>query len=599
MSSTQAIQERIDALREEMKAARIDGYLIFGTDPHMSEYVAQRWRDRAWISGFTGSAGTVVCTGEKVGLWTDSRYYVQGAQQLKGSTIRLFRQEESDVPDMCEWLGRELPKGSVVGVYGWTISEDMFEDVRRKLAVYGVKLHASADLLENIWEDRPGLPEEDVYQHDVRYAGLSRQEKIEHLQKNLWSMRADYQLLASLSDIAWLFNLRGNDISYNPLFLSYAFIGKEEVHLCVDRQKLSEELTSLLEEDGIKIVPYQSIGDLIEKQVRSDDRVLYDPASVNYALAEILGSHARGVHTADVTRRAKAVKNSTEIEGIRNALVKDGVAMVQFLYWLKNTWERGNLNEYSVGAALPQFRSRQAGFMGESFSPIVGFRDHGAVIHYSATESSAYKLDGDGVLLVDSGAHYLDGTTDITRTVALGEVSPQQREDYTNVLKSHISLAQARFPRGTRGIQLDSIAKRPMWARGLSYTHGTGHGVGCFLNVHEGPQSISRRLVDAEIEPAMVNSNEPGLYREGAYGIRIENLILTKEEFETPFGRFYGFETITLCPLEPALIDPSLLNSEQLRWVNEYHQRVYSSLSPYLKPEERRWLEEETALIKH
>ncbi|MFW5710875.1 MAG: aminopeptidase P family protein [Spirochaetota bacterium] len=592
-----SIQERLASLRKEMESEKIDAYLVFGTDPHMSEYVAERWRDRAWISGFTGSAGTLVCTKDKAGLWTDSRYYLQGAEELAGSGIMLFRQGEADVPGICEWLGHELPKGALVATYGWTISADLFRTLQKQLAVYGVELQASEDLLDRIWEGRPGLPEEDVYQYDVRYAGQSRQEKIKRVQQQLWSIKADYQLLASLSDIAWLFNLRGNDIQYNPLFLSYAVVGKEEVYLAVDRQKLSEELTSLLEEEGIKLAPYKQIQQLLKKTLRSASRVVYDAGTVSYALVREVADLAVPVEKEDITTRMKAVKNPTEIEGIKHALVKDGVAMVQFLYWLYHSWQRGSLNEVSVGNALPQYRSRQAGFMGESFHPIVGFRDHGAVIHYSADETSAYELDGDGLLLIDSGAHYLDGTTDITRTVALGETAVPQREDYTNVLKAHINLATARFPQGIRGIQLDSIAKHSLWERGLGYSHGTGHGVGCFLNVHEGPQSISTKMIDAALEPGMVCSNEPGLYRAGAYGIRIENLVLTVEQFETPFGRFYGFETVTLCPLEPKLIEADMLTAEQREWVNQYHQTVFRELSPHLTTEERHWLEEQTAPV--
>lgn len=592
-----SIQERLTALRAEMEAEQIDAYMVFGTDPHMSEYVADRWRDRAWISGFTGSAGTFVCTRKKAGLWTDSRYYLQAARELEGSGIVLFRQGEADVPGLCEWLGQGLPAGAVVGTYGWTISAELFRSLQQQLAVYGANLQASEDLLERIWDERPALPVEDVYQHDVRYAGQSRQAKIKQVQQQLWSIKADYQLLSSLSDIAWLFNLRGNDIQYNPLFLGYALVGKEDVHLCVERQKLSEELTSLLEEEGIKLSPYRAIEELLNNTLRTESRVVYDPAAVSFALARHIGALAKPVEKSDITTKMKALKNPTEIEGIKTALIKDGTAMTQFLYWLQHSWERGSLTEVSVGNALLQYRSRQAGFMGESFHPIVGFRDHGAVIHYSADASSAYELDGEGLLLIDSGAHYLDGTTDITRTVVLGEGTPQQREDYTSVLKAHINLARARFPQGTRGIQLDSIAKHTLWTRGLSYSHGTGHGVGCFLNVHEGPQSISPKMIEAEIEPGMVNSNEPGLYREGAYGIRIENLVFTVEQFETPFGRFFGFETITLCPLERKLIDPALLTAEQREWVNEYHQKVYRELSPHLNTEERRWLEQQTRPI--
>ncbi|MGC9312970.1 MAG: aminopeptidase P family protein [Sediminispirochaetaceae bacterium] len=598
MNEQTEIKRRLEALREEMRREKLDAYILFGTDPHMSEYVAPRWRDREWMSGFTGSAGTVVVTADAAGLWTDSRYYLQAAKQLEGAEIELLREGIPGVRNLPEWLGEKLGTASAVGASAWTLSLSKQRMLKSELAAYGILFRSTADLLDRIWTGRPPLPSEDIYQHDLKYAGKSRSEKIGEVRSALREYRADYQFISSLSDIAWLFNLRGSDIAFNPLFISYALIGPDEVYLALQRECLSDELASLLEEEQVNLVPYDNVDSLLQDVLEKDDRLVFDPGMVNSALAENIAGICFPVERRDCTSSLKAVKSGVEIRGIRNAMVKDGVAMVQFLHWLSQNWEKGSLTELSIGDTLRQFRSRQSGFIGESFSPIVGFRDHGAVIHYSAEAGSAYRIDQPGLMLIDSGGHYLDGTTDITRTIALGQPTQQQREDYTTVLKGHIQLAAARFPGGTRGFQLDTLAKSPCWERGMQYSHGTGHGVGFFLNVHEGPQSISTRMVDVPIEAGMLCSNEPGVYREGQYGIRIENLILTTELFSTPFGRFYGFETLTLCPLEPALIESRLLGREQLNWVNEYHARVLEALSPHLKQEERLWLEEITAPIQ-
>lgn len=591
------IDARLKALRQEMQNEHLDAYFIFGTDPHMSEYVAERWKDREWISGFTGSAGTVVVTAEAAGLWTDSRYHLQAEQQLDGSGITLFKEGLPGVPSIQEWIAQQVAPGATAGADGSTLSLEKERSLKSGLAKYGIIFRSTPDLLDRVWTDRPAVPQEDIFQHDVKYAGADRRWKIEQVQKALETLKCDFLFLSSLSDIAWLCNLRGNDIAYNPLFVGYALIGLDSVFLAVDQGKLSDELASLLEEEGIRLVPYASVADLLQEQIRENERVAFDPAVTSSKLAAILHRYGSPVERMDVTTEMKAIKGQTEIEGLRHAMVKDGAAMVQFLYWISHAWEAGNLTELSIGEALPAFRSRQDGFMGESFHPIVGFRDHGAVIHYSATEESSYTVDGPGLLLVDSGGHYLDGTTDITRTIALGEPDQQQREDYTTVLKGHIDLAMARFPEGTRGFQLDTKARAPLWDRGMQYGHGTGHGVGFFLNVHEGPQRISTHPVDVAIQPGMVSSNEPGLYREGRYGIRIENLILSRELFTTPFGNFFGFESLTLCPLDPKLIDPQLLTPEQVDWVNSYHRRVCEALSPHLGRDERSWLEQQTSPI--
>jgi Xaa-Pro aminopeptidase len=597
MAEKGEIVKRLGALRGEMKKTDLDAYFVFGTDPHMSEYPAARWKDRAWISGFTGSAGTVVITAEEAGLWTDVRYFLQAEKQLAGSGIRLFRQGEEGVPSPSQWLGSKLPPSATAGADGATLSLSKQRELKGQLAKYGILFRPTGDLIDRVWEDRPALPMDDIYQHDVRYAGADRRTKIGALREALEREQWEYQFLASLADIAWLFNLRGSDIDYNPLFLSFALVGREEVYLAVGQEKISTELVSLLEEEGVSLVPYEQVGELLGGKLEKRHRVAFDPDTTNSLLASIIAERGVAVERMNLTTEMKAVKSSTELAGFRRAMVKDGVAMTQFLYWLSRVWETGNLTEISIGEALAGFRSRQDGFMGESFNSIVGFREHGAIIHYSADEESSSRIDGPGLILIDSGGHYLDGTTDITRTVALGEPDEQQREDYTIVLKAHISLAMARFPRGSRGFQLDSIAKSKLWERGMQYTHGTGHGVGFFLNVHEGPQSISARLIDVPLVPGMVCSNEPGVYREGQYGIRIENLVHVREAFSTPFGDFFDFETLTLCPLDRKLIVPQLLSIEQLEWVNEYHRRVFEVLAPRLGEEERRWLEEETLPI--
>lgn len=595
MTGKSVIHARLSALRLEMKRESLDAFLIFGTDPHMSEYVAPRWRDREWISGFTGSAGTVVVTADSAGLWTDSRYHLQAASQLEGTEIELFREGLPGAKRIPEWLSEKLTAASTAGADARTLSLSQRRILKGQMARYGILFRAAPDLIDRVWEDRPSVPAEDIYQHDNKYAGRDRGEKILKVREALREHKADFQFITSLSDIAWLFNLRGSDIAYNPLFVGYALIGQEEVYLALQREKLSDELASLLEEEGITLVEYGEADRLLREIPGKDQRLMFDPEMVSSSLADIINSVCFPIERSDITSFMKAVKGKVEIEGLHNSMIKDGTAMVKFLFWLSGAWQQGKLTELTIAYTLRQFRSGQAGFIGESFNPIVGFRDHGAVIHYSADRESVYTIDQPGLLLIDSGGHYLDGTTDITRTIAIGDVTAQQREDYTTVLKGHIELARARFPKGTRGFQLDTLARRPFWERGIQYGHGTGHGVGFFLNVHEGPQSISARLIDVPVEKGMVCSNEPGIYREGQYGIRIENLILTREIFTTPFGIFYGFETLTLCPFEPALIEKRLLSGEQLDWVNEYHARVFNILESHLKQEERQWLAEVTA----
>jgi Xaa-Pro aminopeptidase len=588
------IAERLDALREQMSSEGCTAYLVTGSDPHMSEYTAPRWGDRAWISGFTGSAGTVVVTAERAGLWTDSRYYLQAENELAGSGIELFKMDEPETPGIPAWLGDVLEKGAAVGTNAETVSLAQTRRYKDELEARGLTFRALPDLLDRIWEGRPDHPREPVFQHDVKYAALDRGTKLGRLRKRMRAEKADLQILAALDDIAWLLNMRGGDIPYNPLFLAYAFVREDGVELFADRGKFSADLMDLLEEEGITVRDYGEVFAAVE-ELAPGQQVLLDPAVVNRALFDRIPGQVEVRERTDATAEFKACKEKGEIEGIRAAMRKDGAAMVKFLYWLSHAAVHGTQDEVSIADQLREFRSMQPGFMGESFGSIVGFHDHGAVVHYSPTPESAYTVEGAGLLLIDSGGHYLNGTTDITRTVAVGSTSRQQMEDYTSVLKGHIQLALSIFPKGTRGVQLDAFARKPLWDRGLHYGHGTGHGVGYFLNVHEGPQSISQRLRDVTIQPGMVSSNEPGIYRPGEYGIRIENLILTVTRFSTPFAEFYGFETLTLCPLERRLIDPGMLTAREREWVNAYHRRVREELSPLLEETERNWLAEQTA----
>ncbi len=590
------IDERLEALRREMEREGAEAYIIFGTDPHLSEYVAPRWRDREWLSGFSGSAGTLVVTAEDAVLFTDPRYHLQAGRELEGTPFRLVKDGLHDSPTLSSLISSMLGAEETAAASAWTISLAFRRELETELAENGIRFKTSEDLIERVWEDRPGYPNEWIYQHDVSYTGLSRKAKFSLVREALNRRGGTFQLISSLDDIAWLFNLRGNDIAYNPLFLSFAMVGAEKSLLFVNEEKISDDLASLLADDGVELRPYDELLSTVSHLTEGSSIVL-SPEKTSCAVVSAVPEGCRIIEKEDVTTFLKARKNEVECNGIREAMRKDGVAMVRFLSWLGHAWERGGEDELSIGEQLGDFRSQMPGFMGESFGSIVAFRDHGAVMHYSASPESAYRIEGPGLLLIDSGGHYLEGTTDITRVLPFGEVSEQQRSDYTAVLKAHIALASMTFPEGSNGMQIDAVARKPMWDLGLNYGHGTGHGVGFFLNVHEGPQKISYRYVKAVLEAGMVNSNEPGLYREGQYGIRLENLVLTKEAFSTPFGNFFGFETLTLCPFERELIDTRMLGGREIEWIDAYHRHVRESLSPELGETDRRWLEQKTAAL--
>ena len=590
------MNKQLQDLRRVMSEEGIDYYIVTGSDPHNSEYPPKRWRDREWLTGFTGSAGTVVVSADKAGLWTDSRYFIQAEMELEGTGFSLYRVGLPGVPDYLKWLENTVEPGQVIAGSRDVITVELEQKINDIAENRGARFRASEDLLDRIWFGRPGIPEASVFELGFEYCGKERKEKIEDIRREMKNLGADWYVISSLPDTAWVTNLRGSDVEYNPLFVSYLLIGSRETYLFIPPGKIDKYLEDKLLKDGIGIKQYGSVYGFLEGV--SGGTVLMAPEASSVALYLSAKKNLKVILKPEISSGMKVLKNSTELEGIRRAMVKDGTALVKFFLWLDTAWKNEVLTEVSIAEKLAEFRSRQEGFMGESFDTIAGFRDHGAIVHYSAVRETAYRLDRTGILLLDSGGHYLDGTTDITRVVVIGDGADEKiKKDYTNVLKGHIDLASSFFPEGTCGIQLDTIARYYLWQEGDNYLHGTGHGVGHFLPVHEGPVSISVKQPSLPVKEGMVLSDEPGIYREGEYGIRIENLVAVRKASETGEG-FLGFETLTLCPYERELIVPSMLTDKQVKWINDYHRRVYTELSPYLNKEEKEWLSKKTEELK-
>lgn len=592
-----AIKERLSRLRSYMEKHELDAFIIPSSDAHISEYTAEHWQTRSWISGFNGSAGTVVVLKDKAGLWTDSRYFLQAEQELEGTGIDLYKQGVTGTPDIIEFILSEVSADSKVGVDG-----DVFtvNDVRRMKAALeknGVELIAEYDPFDELWYDRPPLPKDPIFELPDIFAGNNAEDKINAIDTILKREGANCTILTALDEIAWTFNIRGTDVEHNPVAIAYAFVSKEESILFIELDKLTEELRESLHEQNISFADYHKFGSYLSK-LEAKSVVLIDPNKMNYNLYEMISEDCKVIEAPSPVTLLKSVKNDTEIEGFRRAMVKDGVALTRFFIWLEQNIDSEQLTEHTISEKLLDFREEQELFFGTSFATIAGFKSNGAIVHYRPTKDNAMILSRDSFLLLDSGGQYFDGTTDITRTTALGELSDIQKTDYTLVLKGHIGIATCKFPEGTRGSQIDILARKAMWDRGLNYGHGTGHGIGHFLNVHEGPQSIRMEENPTKLVPGMILSNEPGLYRAGEYGIRIENLILVKEEMVTPFGKFLGFDTLTLFPIDTKGIDFSLLSKEEIDWLNNYHQEVYSKLSPNLTEDEDRWLKEKTKPVQ-
>jgi len=586
------IRNRLKTLRMEMLKHDLDAWYISGTDPHASEYLPDRWQTRAFISGFTGSFGVVVVTQEEAGLWTDSRYFLQAEEQLKGSGIKMFKLRVPDAILPEEWLAKKLDSGSKVGFDPQTLTVAGYRSLNNSLLKKGIGTVQTSDLFEKIWENRPEISKDEIIELETKYAGWSRKEKRELVASKLKEATADFQVVTALDELAWVFNLRGSDIAYNPVFTGYGVVGKNEAALFIDPAKISAELRGLLEKERVEIFNYAEFWEWL-KSVKGR-KILIDTSSANYAVWDALHDDNSLQEETSVISLLKAQKNETELAGFREAMKKDGAALVELLFWLKNNIGKEKITEYTVAQKLAECRAKQDGFRGESFPPIVGYKEHGAIVHLNVGPDDALPLEKEGILLFDSGGQYLNGTTDITRTVALGEVTPQQKTDFTLVLKGMMALTMAVFPEGTKGANLDVLARKALWENGLNYGHGTSHGVGHFLNVHEGPMSIRQEFNPVPLKLGMVMSNEPGLYRKGEYGIRTENMIVCVEKGNTDFGKFLGFDTLTLCPIDTSLIDKDLLTEKEIDWLNSYHIKVREELKPLLSEELLAFLEELT-----
>ena len=591
------IAQRLSNLREIMQREHLDAFIFPSTDPHNSEYVPDRWKGREWISGFNGSAGTAVVTMHAAALWTDSRYFIAAEQQLAGTEFVLMRERVAGTPTISEWLGKVLSdiNGATVGVDGMVNTaadvEALISDLRQ---LGGITVRTNFDPLAVIWTNQPPIPVTPIEVHSLEYAGESTTSKLSRIRMALRSLHADGMLVSALDDIAWTLNLRGSDVHCNPVFVSYLLIDTKTTTLFINDEKLTPDVKAYLSAQGVQTAPYNHIKDALRNY--DEYNILLDPNVISYTLF-------KQVRTQEVVRASspipamKAIKNETEVEGFRRAMIRDGVALVKFLRWLQTAVTKGQETEISVAEKLTALRAEQPLFRGISFDTIAGYESHGAIVHYEATPETDAPLKPHGFLLLDSGAQYQDGTTDITRTIALGELTEEQREVYTLVLKGHIQLELAKFPSGASGTQIDALAREAMWRKGFNFLHGTGHGVGSFLNVHEGPHQIRMEYRPAPLLPFMTVTDEPGLYLEGKFGVRIENILLIKPYMTTAFGEFLQMEPLTLCPIDTAPIVREMLLNEEVDWLNGYHQYVFDKLSPYLLGADFDWLRAATQNI--
>ena len=577
------ITERIAALREAMKQHKIDAYIIPTSDPHMSEYPADCWKYREWISGFTGSAGTVIITADKAGLWTDSRYFLQASTQLEGTGIELFKMMLPETPTIPEFLTHELKEGQTVGLNGETYSLADARSLEKALAEKEIKLNTNASLIDPIWKERPAIPEAPMFEMPIELSGKSTEDKLIDINKMLHKAGADCTILSALDEVAWTFNIRGTDVAYNPVVISYAFVSEKESVLFVNPKKIPAEIAEHLKKEGVTLADYGMLATFLSR-LPERTRVFIDSKRTNVAIYNALPKSSILIEGISPANHLKSIKNETEIKGFRNAVLKDGIAMTKFYFWLEKMLKAGEkVTELSAAAKLTALRSEQPQYVMDSFASISSYGPHGAVVHYSPTPETDTELKTDSLYLLDSGAQYLDGTTDITRTIALcDEPSEQMKKDFTRALKGTIGIAKCKFPAGIRGCLIDAFARKALWDAGINYLHGTCHGIGHCLNVHEGPQSIRMEENPVILEPGMVMSDEPAMYRPGEYGIRTENMILIREDSETEFGKFLGFETLTLCYIDTKLVIPSMLSVREHAWLNKYHQMVYDLESPHL-----------------
>ncbi len=585
--------EKIERLRQAMTDHKIDALIIPTGDPHKSEYVAEHWQAGKWLTGFSGSAGTAVVTRDKAILWTDFRYYIQAEKQLDGSGFELFRMGDQGVPFFTKWLKDTLEPGAVVGIDAKVFSTAGVKELKKELDEKGIRLDTAADILSLVWTDRPPKPESKAFDFPASYAGQGRGDKIRLIRERIKDSGATHHLLSTLDDIAWTLNLRGRDVHTNPVNIAYALIAPEKLHLFIIRSKIGPDLEQELIRDGVDLHAYEEIHTALAG-LKAGDGILIDPDNLNFSLYEAIPKHCRVIEKPNPSISLKAVKNEVQIRHLRRTAVKDGVAVVKFLYWLEHQAGREPITEISAAEKMLTFRKEQEFFIDNSFDPIMAYHDHSAMCHYSATKETDAVIGQNGIFLADTGGHYLTGTTDITRTLCLGKPSPGEKRDYTLVMKGHIAVADTLFPADTRGFQIDTLARQYLWKQGMNFGHGTGHGVGFFLCVHEGPARISSHPLDVKLEKGMLLTNEPGIYREGRYGIRLENMVLVTEALENEFGQFLKFEPLTWCHFEKDLLDRKLLSVGEIDWINVYHQRVYEILSPELDGETGAWLREKT-----
>ena len=595
------IKERIENLRNILNEKEIYAYIIPSSDYHQSEYVSDYFKSREFMSGFTGSAGTLIVTQDEAGLWVDGRYFIQAEEQIKGSNIKLFKMGEENVPTIEEYLIDNMPKNSILGFDGKVISANEGKSYLEKLGFKNIDIEYDNDLVNLLWKDRDILPNEKAFSLDIKYCGESFSSKLNRLREEMKNKKATTHIITTLDDIAWLFNIRGNDVKYNPVVLSYAIITLDNVYLFIDDKKLDENILNELKKENVEIKNYNYIYEFV-KEIKENEVVLLDPQKVNYSIYNNIPKNVQKIDMHNPIRDFKCIKNKVEIENIKRSHIKDGVAVTKFMYWLKNNVGKIDISEISATKKLEEFRREQDLFIEPSFSTIAGYREHAAMMHYSATEETDYKLEPSDLFLVDSGGQYYDGTTDITRTFALGELSTDLKRHFTLVVKGMVRLSMAKFLYGCRGYNLDILARGPIWNEDLDYKCGTGHGIGFVLNVHESPNGFRWKVVPERedsciLEEGMITTNEPGIYIEGSHGIRIENELLTRKQKKNEYGQYMDFEVITLAPIDLDAIDPELMLENEKEYLNRYHKLVYDKISPFLSEKEKQWLKKYTRSI--
>ncbi|MES2073056.1 MAG: aminopeptidase P family protein [Pseudomonadota bacterium] len=597
---TSPIPARIVQLRSAMREKGLDAYIIPSADPHLSEYLPQRWQGRARYSGFTGSVGTLIVTAGFAGLWVDSRYWEQAEKDLAPTGIQMMKIPSAAATMHIDWLAANMQSGQVVGIDGAVLGLATARALEQALSARQIRLDTGHDLLQHIWADRPAVPEAAVYEHLAPYAVVSRQEKLQLVREQMRAKGADWHFVSTVDDLAWIFNLRGSDVEYNPVFVAHALIGLHETTLFVSPAKVPADVTAALAKDGVLISAYENAAAALAALPESAG-LLIDPRRITYGFRQAIPNAVKVIEAINPSVFAKSRKNAQEAQFVREAMEQDGAALCEFFAWFEQAQGKQRITELTIDEKLSAARARQPHYVSLSFNTIAGFNSNGAMPHYRATPESHSVIEGNGLLLIDSGGQYLNGTTDITRVVPVGTVSAEQKRDFTLVLKGMVALTRMQFPRGTFSPMLDTIARAPIWADGVNYGHGTGHGVGYFLNVHEGPQSISCYAMpepQTAMEPGMITSNEPGIYRPGKWGVRIENLLLAVPAQTTEFGEYLKFETLTLCPIDTRCMDLGLLSEDEIGWINDYHATVLERLSPRVRGDAEAWLLERTKPVR-